>query len=280
MGTPIDVRLIHENGVINHPIVRLWKSRNLTNPSTIRFLRAKNAQGYNVYFRPISYNFVIVDDVSTDAFDAMFRDGIRPAAIVETSTENFQVWIMIGDQAAPADAATATRVAKYLASTYGGDLRSARADQLGRLPGLRNRKSKHQQRNGYYPLVMVRRAVWTSPQRMAIDRAFATPLPPSPRSASELDLSESVIMAAPIVEQEARELWEEAIGTLENKFGRLPLDDRSAVDYHVARHFALNGIEPEVAAKIIALNSEKGRERGVDYVHATVAKAYRRKTND
>jgi hypothetical protein len=40
-----DVRLVHEDGAINHPIVRTWKSRNLTNPNTIRFLRAKNAQG-------------------------------------------------------------------------------------------------------------------------------------------------------------------------------------------------------------------------------------------
>jgi hypothetical protein len=43
---------------------------------------------YNVYFRPISCNFVLVDDLSTDAFDAMFCDGIRPAAIVETSNHS------------------------------------------------------------------------------------------------------------------------------------------------------------------------------------------------
>jgi RepB DNA-primase from phage plasmid len=185
---------------------------------------------------------------------------------------------MIGDQAAPADAATATRVAKYLASTYSGDLRSAKADQLGRLPGLRNRKPKHQQGNGCYPLVMVRRAVWTSPQRVAIERAFNTPLPPSPRSASALDFSTEKIMQTPITEQEARELWNEAQNELVRRFGPFPSNDRSAVDYHVARHFALNGIEPEVAAKIIALNSEKAHERGVDYVNATIAGAYRSKT--
>jgi hypothetical protein len=157
-------------------------------------------------------------------------------------------------------------------------MRSAKPEQLGRLPGLRNRKSIHEQGIGQYPLVRVRRAVFNSAQKIVVERAFVAPLPPSPRSASELDLSESIIMAAPIVEQWARELWEEAIGTLENKFGRLPLGDRSAVDYRVARHFAINGIEPEVAAKIIALNSEKAHERGIDYVNATSAAAHTSKT--
>jgi hypothetical protein len=80
------------------------------------------------------------------------------------------------------------------------------------------------------------------------------------------------VMAESITEQEARELWEEAIGILKTKLGRLPLDDRSAVDYRVARAF--EGIRAEVAAKIIALNSEKVKQRGADYVNLTVAKPH------
>jgi hypothetical protein len=81
-------------------------------------------------------------------------------------------------------------------------------------------------------------------------------------------------MSAPITDDEAEGLWSEALTNLETKFGPLPYDDRSAVDYRVARHFAVNGIEPEIAAKIILLNSPKAQERDTEYVTITIRRAY------
>jgi hypothetical protein len=46
----------------------------------------------------------------------------------------------------------------------------------------------------------------------------------------------------------------------------------------VARHFAINRIEPEVTEKILLLNSKEAKRRGADYMKLTVKKAYVRLT--
>jgi hypothetical protein len=48
----------------------------------------------------------------------MKAEGYEPAAVVETSPNNFQAWLRHGQVL---DAATSTRAAKQLAARFGGD---------------------------------------------------------------------------------------------------------------------------------------------------------------
>ncbi|MCK9397922.1 MAG: relaxase/mobilization nuclease domain-containing protein [Methylobacter sp.] len=62
-------------------------------------LRAKNAQGYDVYITPISdsKHFIIVDDLTQASYDDMIKAGIKPA-IVQNSSENNKQAIIIVDK--------------------------------------------------------------------------------------------------------------------------------------------------------------------------------------
>ena len=47
-----EVRLIHSVSRKPYPGVRQWTSFQLADPATVRFLRIRNREGYDVYFRP------------------------------------------------------------------------------------------------------------------------------------------------------------------------------------------------------------------------------------
>jgi hypothetical protein len=274
-GTQYEVRLVHafdEQPTLTFYLVE----HELRTPKYIKLFRAKNAHGYHVFVRPLHSDYVLVDDLTGGALALMEANGIRTSAEIATSPDNFQAWIRVGDRRAHPSEEEARRIARYLAHGYGGDMRSAKPSQLGRLPGFRNRKEKHRDEQGSYPLVVVRRAVFTGPQYAVVERAKSfvlRPSPPSARSASERDLSFNAITNASISTEEAREIWEETKDRVHRKFGGLPTD-RSGLDYTMARSFKKHGMEREVAAKILLLNSEKANERGMQYVLQTIDKAY------
>ena len=47
-----EVRLIHNGSRKPYPGVRQWKASQLSDPATVGFLRIRNREGYDVYFRP------------------------------------------------------------------------------------------------------------------------------------------------------------------------------------------------------------------------------------
>jgi hypothetical protein len=47
-----EVRLIHSVSHKPYPGVRQWTGRQLSDPATVGFLRIRNREGYDVYFRP------------------------------------------------------------------------------------------------------------------------------------------------------------------------------------------------------------------------------------
>jgi hypothetical protein len=170
-----DVRLIHRDSELNPPIIRARRDHELLQRSNVKWLRLKNAGGYNIFFRPISREFVLVDDLDINGLEAMHGDGIRTAVEIKTSKANFQAWIRVADRSRRLDRETINHISRYLAYTYGSDMRSAKPEQLGRLPGFRNRD--HEQGIGQYPLVRLRRAVFTGQQEMLVRRALSTSLP-------------------------------------------------------------------------------------------------------
>ena len=51
-----EVRLIHSGSHKPYPGVRQWTRFQLSDPATVGFLRIRNREGYDVYFRPYAGN--------------------------------------------------------------------------------------------------------------------------------------------------------------------------------------------------------------------------------
>ena len=79
--------------------------------------------------------------------------GFQPALVVETSPQNFQVWLNHGRTL---DRDMSTLAAKELAKRFGGDLSSADWRHFGRLAGFTNRKPERLLPNGLAPFVRLR----------------------------------------------------------------------------------------------------------------------------
>jgi hypothetical protein len=84
-----------------------------------KWLHHENAKGAHIYIRPTgAHSLTLLDDLSREAIKRMRAEGYEPAAVVETSPNNFQAWLHHGQVL---DAATSTRAAKQLAARFGGD---------------------------------------------------------------------------------------------------------------------------------------------------------------
>ena len=81
--------------------------------------------------------------------------GFQPALVVETSPQNFQVWLNHGRTL---DRDMSSWAAKELAKRFGGDLSSADWRHFGRLAGYTNRKPERLLPNGLAPFVRLRQS--------------------------------------------------------------------------------------------------------------------------
>ena len=128
---------------------RAWDSDTLLR--SIPWLRFENLRGRNIYIRPQGeHHLSLVDDLSSSSIDRMKTQGFRPAAIIETSPQNFQAWLNHGERL-PRDIGTAA--ARALANRFEGDPNAADWRHFGRLVGFTNQKAKHRQPNGLFPFV-------------------------------------------------------------------------------------------------------------------------------
>ncbi len=123
----------------------------------IGWLKAMNAQGNDIYVRPVGSNgLVLVDDLSAKALTELNRDGLMPAAVAETSAGNYQAWVRVSD--GPLLPEIATEAAREVAARYGGDPNSADWRQYGRLAGFTNQQPEHARADGQQPYVRLREA--------------------------------------------------------------------------------------------------------------------------
>lgn len=141
-----DVRLIHADPS-QMVFKREWTKEELL--KCIDFLKAKNCKGYNIYCRPVGYEFILVDDVRPEYLEKATT--FNPAALIETSPKNFQVWYILKET--PINREQAKAVCIHLANELGGDTASAEPDHIGRLPQFTNRKPKHKKEDGYFHFV-------------------------------------------------------------------------------------------------------------------------------
>jgi RepB DNA-primase from phage plasmid len=153
------IRLIHSATRKPCPGERLWDAGQLVRGSVVRFLRARNQQGYDIYLLPYAeqcnagYILVDLDHATLDVLPLMRANGHEPCVVLQSSPGHLQVWIHISTT--PLEPAVATVISKQLAHTYGGDLASTDWCHLGRLAGFTNQKLQRRTARGYAPWVKI-----------------------------------------------------------------------------------------------------------------------------
>ena len=143
----------------------------------IKWLKAKNVQGYNINIRPVGNHLTLLDDLTALQLTNMEATGYEPCVTVETSPSNYQAWL---DHGRELTAEEATEFSRILAKKLGADIGAAGRRHAGRLAGFTNRKPNRQLPNGLYPFVRLHKAqqrVFTAAPSLIL------PTPPPERTA-------------------------------------------------------------------------------------------------
>jgi hypothetical protein len=153
------IRMIHGSTRRPCPGERVWDVGQLARGSVLRFLRARNQQGYDIYLLPYAehrnagYILLDLDHATPDVLPLMRANGHEPCVVLQSSPGHLQAWIRVSTT--PLKPALATAISKQLAHTYGGDLASTDWCHLGRLAGFTNQKLQRRMATGYAPWVKI-----------------------------------------------------------------------------------------------------------------------------
>lgn len=122
---------------------------------SISWLQNMNRAGNDIYIRPadLDHGLVLVDDIDEMIIEEMKENGHTPFLIIETSPQNFQVWVRVKQNLSEK---VRSEVGRILAKLYNGDLNSADSKHFGRLAGFTNRKPKYTNKKGQQPFCLLR----------------------------------------------------------------------------------------------------------------------------
>jgi len=285
------VRLIHQPTQRPFPGERLWTAQQLLHLATIRFLRARNCEGCDIYVQPYSqdhnagYILVDLDRAAPTVLAAMSAQGHEPCVVLQTSPGHLQAWVHVSHT--PLEPALASALGRHLARTYGGDPASTDWRHLGRLAGFTNRKPQRRCGNGYAPWVKVvatraglaRRAndLLRSAAAQALSSWRQPPtrqrpqddVPPEPVLALQPDPTSGITAAQAIaIYQTFMQRWRIA--------KRFASPDWSIVDLWVARALLAQAMSPNQVLDILRLASPQFPRRHThpeDYLRRTLARA-------
>lgn len=254
-------------------LIRTWDKAKVL--ESLSWLKRENARGADVYVRPAGQanaGLVLVDDLTRGALARMKADGLAPAAVTETSPDNFQAWVRVHDKPIPPE--LATEVAADLANRYGGDPNSADWRHFGRLAGLTNQKPLHKDANGRSPYVLAHESSGKQAERGAeVVRHHAQRL--GTRTAG--DGRKSRIEAAKNASERTNrrdptQTYRNGLKALYARFGRSM--DVSRADYMIGVEMAKRGFSADQIGQAIEqaspelLTRKAGHE--ADYVARTV----------
>jgi hypothetical protein len=245
---------------------RYWTAAQILALRTVGFLRARNREGCDVYFRPHaadhSAGYLLLDfDAGPCPLAIMRAAGHTPCVVVETSPGHQQAWVRVSlYRIAPA---WATAVARGLAARYGADPASAEWRHLGRLAGFTNRKPARLQSNGLPPWV---RTVWHSNAPLAlVDDSLFSAIRAEPAKPT------SVAPAEPCISS----LYHQCLHIL-GLPERFPTPDWSVADYRVARCLFQQGYHATQVTDVLRLGSPgfpRRHPKPEDYLRRTVGAA-------
>ena len=154
-------------------LLRSWSLTELN--KALPWLRRQNLYDSDIYIRPQAEArtaLVLLDDVTLGTLRKMAEDGFESAAVVQTSSMNYQAWVMLGTQALEQSVRTAA--AKTLCQRYNADPASADWRHFGRLAGFTNRKPNRRGEDGRAPFVLLYEASGR-PARAASDLLGSLP---------------------------------------------------------------------------------------------------------
>jgi RepB DNA-primase from phage plasmid len=276
------IRLIHHRSRKPLPGSRLWTASQLGQESIVKFLRARNRDGYDVYFQPyamgsnVGYILVDLDQAEPGVLGSMRAHGHQPCAVVETSPGHLQAWVHVSTQALPP--AVATAVGRQLAHWYRGDPASSDWRHVGRLAGFTNQKPQRRLPSGLAPWVKllyatpnlagsshsllqsVQRLSPLSPTRPI--RAVQHALPPTPPLPVVAATDTAVLY----------QTWLQRLRIPQ----RFPRPDWNIADLWVAKQLLQSGL-PADQVKIILRQGSPGFPRRhadpEDYLHRTLRRA-------
>jgi hypothetical protein len=278
-----EVRLIHSGSHQPFPGMRRWTASQILEPATLRFLRIRNREGYDVYFRPYAgdhnagYLLLDLDHPVPGTLAALRAQGHEPSVIVETSPQRLQAWIRVSSE--PLPPALATRIAKRLAQLYAADLASADWRHVGRLAGFTNRKPQRQ-RDGLAPWVklLYARGCLARGGATLIERIAAEPpagVPPWNRPAQR---QASGLVSHSALDSSAMRTLYQACLTRLRILERYPSPDWSIADKWVARELLQTGTPLTAVAEVLRHGSPGFPRRHADpedYLRRTISCATR-----
>jgi len=279
------IRLIHQPTKRPFPGERLWTTQQLLSLATIRFLRARNREGCDIYVHPYSqdhnsgYILVDLDRAEPTVLTAMSAQGHEPCVALQTSPGHLQAWVHVSST--PLPPAIATAIGQQLARTYSGDRASTDWRHLGRLAGFTNRKPQRRFHNGNAPWVQVlsTRTGLASRARDLL-RSAAAQVPP-PRQTQDRIGSDRVLASLP--GRPCRMTVAQATAIYQTWIQRWKIAERfvppdwSIVDLWVARALLAQAMSPDQVQAILRLASPQFPRRHTDpenYLRRTVARAF------
>ncbi len=238
--------------------------RSIDIEKVIKWLRRENARGAHIYIRPAgTHSLSLIDDLTKEAIDRMKAKGFEPAVVVETSPNNFQVWLNHGQVL---DAATSTSAAKQLAECFGGDPSSADWRHFGRLAGFTNPKPERRLPSGLQPFTRLRSAsghVYSQAGEFLADiKKTERRDPVEVKAARRQRRSPENVRVRPLKEFHADPMNE----------GDLHRADMAWALHAASRGFSLQEIEASIL-DARDLSKKGGRKRQLDYVQRTARKA-------
>jgi hypothetical protein len=257
------IRLIHHQTRRPFPGERLWTASQLVNGNIVRFLRARNRAGCDIYIHPYAgnqnagYVLVDLDAAKPTVVETMCADGLTPCVVLHTSPSHLQAWIHLST--APLEPAVATAAGKALARTYGGDWASTDWRHLGRLAGFTNQKPARRTPGGSAPWVrIVHTRVGLAPRADALLRSARTMAQPQLARALQDACPTSVMRdhtSSPnMAPAEAKDIYHDCVRRW-HIAERFPRPDWSIVDLWIARHLLSQGIPAAQVADILRLAS-------------------------
>ena len=283
------IRLIHHSTRKPFPGERLWSAAQLLLEPTIRFLRARNREGFDVYFRPYAldhnagYILVDLDCVQPMVLADMRDNGHEPCAVIETSPGHLQAWIRIS--AEPLPPRVATSISRHLAGLYRGDRASADWRHVGRLAGFTNQKSQRRLPSGLPPWVKIEHAAaglashCRSLMETAVHRLTRcptiSPVPPAKHFFQRADPPSEAPVDVALAPSEAVAVYRTWLKRL-----RIPQcfsePDWSIADLWIAKELLLQSVPPERVKSILRLASPhfpRCHSDPEDYLRRTLARA-------
>jgi hypothetical protein len=271
------VRLIHNLTGRPFPGERLWTAAQLMSAATIRFLRARNCEGCDVYVHPYSGNqnagYILVDLDRADptAVNLMRANGHDPCVVVQTSPGHLQAWIRLSSS--PLEPTVATAAGRHLAHLYGGDGASTDWRHLGRLAGFTNQKPARRTPDRYAPWVrLVHARAGLAPCGASLLESVRQSMRPL---VAPLAIDWTTTDPGPVSAAEAVTLYRTCVQRWHIR-ERFAQPDWSIVDLWVARHLLSLGKPAVQIQSILRLASPHfPRRHGHpdDYLRRTVARA-------